>query len=287
MVLKTRSPSESSSSQPSSVVFGRFSRPSLPVAVLPLPTAATGPTLVETPPGVDLSGKRKALFFIGRGRIGKTTLTRLIGEFMDERGGTAIVAAADPINRSLRIFRNNVAEPDSSEPDDVRDWLRDLLQHVMEQKANAMIDLGGGSTSLSSLLREMPDLAGELSRHGVEPIAIHVVGADPHDLVPLAITEAEGFQPRATAIVLNEIHARRDRFDQVLQHPAFHAAVQRGAVPIWMPRLSPDAAKQCDAYGWRYHDVQDKAGPFTASAVQTWLRQMAQQFAPISTWDPE
>lgn len=281
-------PKTGETSEPSSsVVFPRFGRPTLPVAVLPLPTAAAALTLLETPPGLDLSGKRKALFFIGRGRIGKTTITRLIGEIMDERGGSAIVAAADPINRSLRIFRNNVAEPDSSEPDDIRDWLRDLLQHVMSEKANAMIDLGGGSTSLSALLREMPDLAGEMSRHGVEPIAIHVVGADPHDLVPLAMTEAEGFQPKATAIILNEIHARRDRFDQVLQHPTFQAAIERGAVPIWLPRLNPDAAKQCDAHGWRYHDVRSKAGPFTASAVQTWLRQTTEQFAPISTWFPE
>jgi hypothetical protein len=119
-----------------------------------------------------------------------------------------------------------------------------------------------------------------------QPVAIHVVGADPHDLVPLAMTEAEGFQPAATAIVLNETHAQRFRFDQVLQHPAFQAAVQRGAVPLWMPRLNADAAGQCDANGWRYHDVQTKAGPFTASAVQTWLRTMTQQFSPISTWLP-
>jgi hypothetical protein len=287
MALKSRSPSDPSSSESSSsVVFARFGRPQLPVSVLPLPVTAVKSAVVEARPGIDLSGKTKVWFFIGRGRIGKTTLTRWVAEVMDERGGTAVVAAADPINRSLRVFRDNVAEPESSDPGEVRDWLRDLLQYVMESKTSALIDLGGGSTSLSSLLHEMPDLAGVLSRGGVEPVAIHVVGADPHDLVPLAMTEAEGFQPAATAIVLNETHAQRFRFDQVLQHPAFQAAVQRGAVPLWMPRLNADAAGQCDANGWRYHDVQTKAGPFTASAVQTWLRTMGQQFAPISTWLP-
>lgn len=277
------------SSDASPAVFQRSSRrPTLPVAALPMPPApAIAPATDEMPVAIDLSGKRKAIFFIGRGRTGKTTLARVIGEIMDERGGSAIVAAADPVNRSLRTFRNNVAEPDSTDQDEVRDWLRDLLQHVMEHKVNALIDLGGGSTSLTALLGDVPDLADMLAQHGVEPIAIHLVGPDPHDLVPLAVTEAAGFRPKATAIVRNEIHARRDRFDQVLEHPVFQAVLGRGAVPIWMPRLNPDAASQCDAHGWRYHDAISKAGPFTASAVQTWLRQFNEQFAPIASWWPE
>jgi hypothetical protein len=149
-----------------------------------------------------------------------------------------------------------------------------------------MIDLGGGNTSLSALLRYMPDLAGALSSHGIEPVAVYMLGTDPQDLVPLAMMEAAGFKPTATAIVCNERDAPRRRFDQVLQHPAFQAAVERGAVPLWMPRLNPDAVEQCDAYHWRYHDAGDKAGPFVASSVHTWLRTMAKQFAPIVSWIP-
>ena len=96
---------------------------------------------------------------------------------------------------------------------------------------------------------------------------MHVTGPDLHDLVTMAVTETEGFRPRATAVVLNEAHGQRPRFDQVLQHPAFQAAVERGAVPLWMPCL--------------------KAGPFTASAVQTWLRKMGEEMAPIASWIPE
>lgn len=269
----------------SSVVFARFGRTPKPPAILPMPPSAK-PAVVETVQGVDLSGKPKAVFFIGRGRVGKTTTVRWWAEMMDERGGTALVAAADPINRSLRMFRDNVVEPESSDPEEVKDWLRDLLQHVMDNKLNALIDLGGGSTTLSSVLQEMPDLADVLSRHGVEPVAVHVVGADPHDLVPLAMTEAAGFRPAATAIVCNERDATRRRFDQILQHPTFLAAVERGAVPLWMPRLNPDAVEQCDSSHWRYHDVRTKAGPFVASAVQTWLRQMNEQFSGVMTWIP-
>jgi hypothetical protein len=276
-------PSKSSSVIP----FRQLDRPLPPSSILPLPEGAAVPVVVETPPALDLSGRRKAWFMIGRGRIGKTTLTRWVAETIENRGGSAVIAAADPVNRSLRVFVDGVAEPPSSDPDDVKDWLGDLLQYVMREKQNALIDLGGGNTSLSALLREIPDLAEVLAESGIEPVAVHVLGADPHDLVPLAMMEAEGFRPRATAIVLNEAHGRRSRFDQVIAHPAFTAAMERGAVKLWMPLLTPDAARQCDANAWHYHDVKGKAGPFAASAVQTWLRRMSDEMAPIASWLPE
>jgi hypothetical protein len=274
-------------SKSSVIPFRQFDRPLPPSSILPLPEGAAVPVVVETPPALDLSGRPKAWFMIGRGRIGKTTLTRWVAETIDNRGGSAVIAAADPVNRSLRVFVDGVAEPPSSDPDDVKDWLRDLLQYIMREKQNALIDLGGGNTSLSALLREIPDLAEVLAEGGVEPVAVHVLGADPHDLVPLAMMEAEGFRPRATAIVLNEAHGRRSRFDQVIAHPAYRAATERGAVTLWMPLLTPDAARQCDANAWHYHDVKGKAGPFAASAVQTWLRRMSEEMAPIASWLPE
>ncbi len=270
------------------IPFRPFTRAALPTAPLPLPMTAGRSALSEAPPAaIDLSGKRKAWFFIGRGRIGKTTLARWVAETMDQRGGSAIIAAADPVNRSLRVFVDNVAEPPSANPEDVKDWLRDLLQTATEKSLNAMIDLGGGNTSLSALLAEMPDLAKVLSDGGVEPVAIHVVGTAPHDLVPLAITEGEGFQPAATAIVLNETHGRRTRFDPILNHPTFQAAIDRGAIKLWMPQLTPDAAELCDANGWHYHDALTKAGPFTASSVKMWLDRMAKEMQPIVSWIPE
>jgi len=48
--------------------------------------ACTAPVIADDrPPALDLSGKRKAWFFIGRGRIGKTTLARLVAEMMDTK----------------------------------------------------------------------------------------------------------------------------------------------------------------------------------------------------------
>src|SRR3954451_24879223 len=101
----------------------------LPAATLPLRMgggdAVPAPTFLS--PALDLSGKRKVWFLVGRGRIGKTTLARWVAETMDIRGGAAIIAAADPSNRSLRVFLDGIAEPPSSNADDAKDWLRDLL----------------------------------------------------------------------------------------------------------------------------------------------------------------
>lgn len=276
------------SSKHGAIPFHPSARSVPPTSVLPMPPgSAANHTSVETPPGLDLSGKRKAWFLIGRGRIGKTTFARWLAETMDQRGGAAIIAAADPVNRSLRQFLDNVTEPPSSDPEDVKTWLRDLLQYQMEEQLDSIIDLGGGNTSLSALLADMPDLADVLSQSGVEAVACHVIGADPHDCVPLAVTEAEGFQPKATVIVLNEAHGRRHRFDAVLAQAEVRAALDRGAMQLWMPLLNAEAARQCDRHGWRYYQVRSTAGPFTASAVQTWLRRMAAEFEPIKTWLPE
>ena len=269
------------------VVFGRFTRPRRPVADLPMPPVANPALTTVTATALDLSNKPKVWFVIGRGRVGKSTLIRWAAEVMDQQGGIAIVAAADPINRSLRLYRDDVAEPGSTDTVEVREWTKHLLHYVMEKRMSALIDLGGGSTTLSEILVEMPNLAEVLSSAGVEPVAVYVLGADPHDLVPLQMMEDAGFRPAATLIVCNERDGNRGRFDGVLNHPTFLAAVERGAVPVWMPRLSPDAVELCDDNHWRYHDVHSKAGPFAASAVQTWLRGMRENFAPVLSWLPD
>ena len=70
------------------------------------------------------------------------------------------------------------------------------------------------------------------------------MGANPHDLVPLAETEAAGFQPAATALVCNERLDPRDKFGPVIRHSVFRAALDRGAVPLWMPYLNANVMQR-------------------------------------------
>jgi hypothetical protein len=162
----------------------------------------------------------------------------------------------------------------------------------MEANANAVIDLGGGNTSLSALLAEMPTLTSVLTEAGTEPVAIHVIGPNQNDLVPLAMTEAEGFRPAATAIILNEVHGRRAAFDAVLAHPDLKAAVDRGAIVLWMPALQKAVAELCEGHGWTFQDAAASEGPLKKAPmhradVQTWLRRMGDEMSPIASWLPE
>ena len=241
----------------------------------------SAPKLVDRTPGVDLTGKVKAVFFIGRGRTGKTTLARWAYEGLAERGGTAIIAAADPVNRTLANYLDGVAQPPSTDPLEVRDWLIVLLQHAMSEKLSVMVDLGGGDTSLIELLKVLPNLVTLMAEGGMEAVAIHVMGTDPHDLHPLAMSEEMGFQPRATAIVLNEVYARgAQRY-----RPVYQAAINRGAEPIWMPALIEEVARYCAQDGGRFLDLP-RSKPFFAQALKNWLGAMSVEFSPIATWWP-
>src|SRR5262245_39385990 len=179
-------------------------RPSAPVA-LSLPEGAATSILTARPQAIDLAGRRTAWFLNGRGRIGKTTFARWLHGIVEKQGGAAIVAACDPGNRTLRRFLNGVAEPPTTDPIETRDWLWSLLHAAMTGGHSAIIDLGGGNSSLASLLEETPSLAEVLSEGGLEPVAIYLLGTDPDDLTVLAMNERLGFRPRATAIILNEI----------------------------------------------------------------------------------
>jgi hypothetical protein len=97
-------------------------------------------------PGIDLAGRPKVWFVIGRGRIGKTTLIRWAAETLTARGGECVYAAADPVNRSLKVFLEGVAEPPTDDPAEVALWLQGLLGFAMADNGmSALVDLGGGT----------------------------------------------------------------------------------------------------------------------------------------------
>ena len=232
----------------------------------------------------DLTGKRTAWCLIGRGRTGKTMFARWLHEKVSQAGAAAIIAALDPANRSLRRFFDDVAEPPSTDTDETRDWLWALLQAALTGGHNAIVDLGGGNTALTSLVGEYPRLADHLSEGGLEPVAAYTVGTDPEDLTVLEINEQLGFRPRATLIILNEIAGKRARFAEVQAHPTYRAAIDRGAVQLWMPPLWN--ADVINHHAWRFADVGKYADILTTGAVENWLMRMDAEFAPVRSWFP-
>ena len=248
--------------------------------------------------GVDLSNRPKAWFMIGRGRTGKTLLLRWLIEQQASTADTKFVLAdMDRTNATLSSYVSGVQRPPDGDEDVAAQWLEKLLAWAMRQKASVAIDLGGGDTTLRRLVSEIPDLAERLDAEGIAPVGAYLVGPPVDDLSPLSALEAGGFRPWATALVLNEglIEpglTREDAFARVMRHSAFNAAVTRGAVPIWMPRLIPAGAIEARRIQFgqardgivREGSRQTPLGPFDRSRVGHWLADMDAEFRAVRSW---
>jgi hypothetical protein len=258
-----------------------------------------GSPLPAAQSAIDLSERPKIVMAIGNGNTGKTTFLRWVAETTLQRGGPAIFAAVDPENRELKDYFEAVHEPPTYDPAKVAKWLEDLFGHVMENKASACIDFGGGDTTLGRLVADSPDVVGMLEEAGVCPVAFYFLSPRLSDLSPLASLEEAGFRPRATALVLNEGRAdptlpREQAFARTMRHSTFKAAVQRGAVPLWMPRLLP--AKEVEDRRVKFAQARDAEipegrkltplGPFDRARVRNWLEKMSASFAPVASWIP-
>ena len=134
---------------------------------------------------------------------------------------------------------------------------------------------------------------------GVTPVAFYFLSPRLSDLSPLASLERAGFQPRATALVLNEGRAdptlpREQAFARTMRHSAFKEAADRGAVSIWMPRLLP--AKEVEDRRVKFEQAMNgevpdgrkltPLGPFDRARIRNWLGQMSTSFAPVASWIP-
>ena len=266
------------------------------------PTAAPAQVVTERPATVvDLSDKPKAWLLIGPGRVGKTMLARFVAEMVANRGGQAIYAAADPQNRSLVQYLDDVAQPATNDAAATTRWLEQLIRHAMSEAISVVCDLGGGDTSLGRLLADMPDLATVMEAGGIAPVAVYILGPRVDDLASLASFEARGFRPPATAIVMNEGLAdpatpREDSFARILRHSAFRSALDRGSMHLWMPALDPAVTQEIEAKRLGFMQARDAVspesrkvtplGPFDRSRVRRWLDIMTAEFGPIMSWLP-
>jgi hypothetical protein len=255
-----------------------------------------GPVVAKT--GANLSTKKKVIFFVGRGKTGKTTLIRWLSETALASDGSFLMADMDPTNDTFSKYIEGVSRPsDPSDPVLALKWLDRLLQHAIQTNMSVLVDLGGGDTTLRRLVAQLPDLVSMFEAAGFAIIVFYTVGPQEEDLSPLATLESLGLRPTATAIVLNEGlvelgEARDTAFARIVRHSAFVNAVSRGAIPVWMPKLLPAAQIEMRRLHFRDaaagHSGQGKTplGPFDRARVSTWLVAMEANFAGIETWLP-
>lgn len=270
-----------------------------PEVALGLPSTAKRRAELDVMDGVDLSSVPRVLLFAGRGKTGKTTAIRWMSERAMEARRPVLMADLDPSNVSFSTYFKGVQRPDDADnPATTLKWLEAFIQHAIRHKVNAVVDLGGGDLNLRRLVGELPDLAGMMVEEGVAPVLFYHVGPQVDDLSPIATLEGRGFQPDATAIVMNEAAIEpgltpEQAFASVHHHSVFRDALARGAVPVYMPKLL--LADAIERRRLRFLAARDGAvgedgkaifGAFDRARVKHWLDAMDRQFAGVRTWLP-
>jgi hypothetical protein len=243
--------------------------------------------------GIDLSVQAKIIFAAGRGKTGKTTLLRWLTETSILGGGSPILADVDPSNATFSSYFADVARPDTDNPAGIMVWLQDLLEHCITAKQSAIIDLGGGDTTLRSLATELPSLATDIETAGMAPVIFYLIGTQPEDLMPATTLMNRGFTPKAQALVFNEFaiepgSTRARAFERVIASTSYTALVG-GCLKLWMPRLhAADAveSRQCSFSAARSGAVQPPLGLFDAARVRIWLEAMERRFSGVKSWVP-
>lgn len=264
----------------------------------PAPGSLSGlarPTQEEPPieQGIDLSGKPKIVFAAGRGKTGKTTLLRWLQEVSLARGGEAILADVDPTNATFSLYFDDVQRPEVDDAAGVTVWLSELIDYCISEKRSAVIDLGGGDTTLRALATEMPGLVSEIEAAGLATVMLYLVGTQPEDLTPAVTLADRGFTAKAQALVFNEFAipaglTRAQAFSRITGLKEYEA-LRANSLALWMPRLF--AADTIESRHARFFDARDNRvtppiGTLDRSRIKAWLDKMDQRFTGISSWIP-
>lgn len=256
-----------------------------------------------TTQAVDLSGRPKAIFVIGAGATGKTTLLKWMAGRAITNKRPLLLASVDAENRELKDYfqAGSVHEPPTYEPSEMVRWLESYLLFAAEKKATAAIDLGGGDQTLTRLVTETPDLVDVLEQAGISPVAFYMLSPRTTDLAVLGTLEDGGFRPTATALVRNagrvrDGYSREQEFRWTVKQAPYRAAVSRGAIELWLPPIHGTAAREAENRRLRFEEAAagkardgSKAGPlgpFDRSRIQSWMRKMEQEFEAVSSWLP-
>jgi hypothetical protein len=258
--------------------------------------AKLGPPIQDAPPveqGIDLSGKPKIVFAAGRGKTGKTTLLRWWQEVSIRRGGDAVLADVDPTNATFSQYFEGVQRPEVEDAAGVTAWLSDLIDHCITGHSSAVIDLGGGDTTLRALATEMPGLASEIEAAGLAPVMLYLIGTQPEDLTPAVTLAARGFQPKAQALVFNEFaippgQTRAQALQRLKLAPEYPELLD-SSIALWMPKLNAANAVESRTAGFyaaRDNAVDPPVGLLDRTRIRAWLDQMERRFAGVASWIP-
>lgn len=187
---------------------------------------------------------------VGRQRVGKTTLLNVTIEMFRAHGAVIEIWNADLHNRthSLSLFHKDAQQPpEGTSLDDQKRWIEERVREMVVHRRDTMLDVGGGSTALNTLIEEIR-LVEMLEARGIRVVLMYVLGNERADLDYLAQFAEDGmFMPKATLLVFNaglltSGRSAKTAFKALMEHPVVVKAAQNGAEIVQMPALSCMAA---------------------------------------------
>ncbi len=267
----------------------------LPAAEGSVPSAVLLPqAVVSTQLRDELTYTSSLVLPFGRGARGKTFYIRWLIDELRNQGIDIIIVDADRSNATLSAFFPDVITPLSAEDVDVEDCLRTLTEGVMVRPRTATVDFGANDLTIKRVSRKLGGFDAYLASGGIRGVAVYVFGPDREDLALLRDMEDGVFAPAATILVLNEAllppGASVRLFDAIIEDPIFQAALRRGAIPVFMPRL--EAAREVNRHRLGFIAAAagvpgpdgTRIGPWNRGLINAWRGIMVGNNQPVMGW---
>ncbi len=260
-----------------------------PIELSGLPPLSSAEEIDRSPrtePIPDLTTFAKLWMLIGEGNTGKTTLARYLIEKLGERNNPAntMIAALAPGNRNLVNFAPGTLQPPTADPRATATWASEYLDALQKARWSGVWDFGGGDTALRTLIEAQPDLAERSEQEGLAVVAAYLFSPRLDDLAFLKSLDGIGFRPRATLLILNLGTAEGvpSAFDGIRRQPEYCAALERGAVEIWMPAMPQLVALEIEQSRATFAHARDGHVPeislLDRVEIRKWLQLMDAEF---------
>lgn len=242
-----------------------------------------------------VSGKTKIIFFIGRGRTGKSTNIRYHIAQLARKQKNFIALDADKTNPVLGQYIGGVGMPPSYEDEAIASWLSETILSAIPHGIHVLVDFGGGDTSLAYVVRFLPHIVGSIEQMGGAVVTCCALGTSVDDLSPFANLYNLGFRPTATAFLFNEAAAptlHPSSFADIQAHSFYRRLTdEHAAVSLLIPALK--VAQAVEARRLNFFDAKEGAQPDTQAPplrlfeqliLGGWLANMEQVYQPVGSW---
>lgn len=244
----------------------------------------------------------------GRGRLGGTTFLDLLIQRAREKGRRVRPLDGDLKSKTLSTLypatdasgkhvQDGASVPQSDGIVQLKDWIQDELNAMIEDRVSRVLDLSGGDRVMQELVEDL-NLTGFCQQLGIGLTNVVMFGPDLEDFHhAMDRIRSRGSRGERLIMVLNEGVVRLGQtvegaFDAILAHPDFEATLREGAEFFTMRRLScmhvlrERGISVYDAAMNRRDRTGAKVPPTVQFMTKTWLDRFEGDLQPIGEWLP-